>query len=41
MRLAALGEHFGWPRAELLAMNESEIEFWLGAIASLRGFQGP
>lgn len=37
MRLAALAEHYaGWSRAELLALDRRQVEFWLRAMVELR-----
>lgn len=32
MTLAALGRWFGWPRAELEALNDRDVVFWMDAM---------
>jgi hypothetical protein len=31
--LAAIGRHYGWPRAELEALTEPDARFWHNAAA--------
>lgn len=33
--LAALGGHFGWPRAELEALNDEDLKFYTDAVVAL------
>lgn len=33
--LAALGGHFGWPRAELEALNDDDLKFYTDAVVEL------
>ena len=33
--LAALGGHFGWPRAELEALNDQDCKFYTDAVVEL------
>jgi len=39
--LAALGGHFGWPRAELEALLAEDAEFYCDALVALRKLEGP
>lgn len=34
--LAALGGHFGWPRAELDSLTAADALWWLRALSDLR-----
>lgn len=33
--LAALGSHFGWPRAELEALSDEDCRFYTDAVVEL------
>ena len=33
--LAAIGGHYGWPKADLEALTADEVAFWTGAAAEL------
>jgi len=33
--LAAVGEHYGWPRADLEALTAADLVFYAGAMAAL------
>lgn len=39
MKLAALGYHYGWSRAELLALTAADIAFWYAAAAQFHAQQ--
>lgn len=30
--LAAVGRHYGWPRAELESLTMAELRFWMGTV---------
>ncbi len=33
--LAAIGQHFGWPRADLESLTGEEMRFWLTCVSQL------
>jgi hypothetical protein len=32
--LAAIGRHYGWPRAELETLTGPDMRFWLGCVGA-------